>query len=147
MPSSKHPLRRLTGVTTALSVTVVAAMAALVAAWRLGSSIPFYVVLTIVLAAAAYVNLAMLLRRVQRLEEDLSMGEYRSAVTLIWLVVSLVSAVVGVCFTISENIAKYPIIFSTVPVFMLFISGYIGFVEAHVAERKAAMSANSEPQA
>jgi drug/metabolite transporter (DMT)-like permease len=127
---------------TFLSVFVVASMAALVAVWRIGDFIPFYVVLTAVMAVAAGVNLFMVFRRVHGLKEDLSPGEYRSAGVLLWMVTMVLSAVGGVCFAFAVNeriVASYPVIFSAVPVFMLLINGYINFIEAHVRERKIEM--------
>ena len=123
-------------ITIALCVFVVAAMASLIAAWRAGAIIAFYVVLTVALTVAAGVNLVMVTRRIAKLKQDMSHVEYQSAQALVLLVTMTLSCVVGACFAIADRVTTYPMIFSAVPVFMLFINGYAGYVESRVGARK-----------
>jgi hypothetical protein len=135
-PMKKHS-HNLAAVTIVSCLFMVGAMVALFVAWKSDTRILFYIVLTVVLAAAAGVNLFMVFRRIQNLRGGITKIEFWALYILVVLVLASLSGLVGISFTIQENIATYPVIFSSIPVLMLFINGYVSYAEAQVAARKA----------
>jgi len=125
------------GTTIVLCVFVAGAMIALLVVWLLNATIPFYIILTAVMAVAAGVNMVMVWRRLNKLKTDMSRGEFWSAYVLASIVLGALAAVVGICSSIQLHITTYPVIYSTMPVLMLLINGYIGFIESLIAARKA----------
>ncbi len=131
------PQFNLAAMTMLLCVFVAASMVALVALWRVNSTVWFYAILTVVLAVAAAVNLVMAEKRVLKQKPVMGRSEFFAAQTLLLLVTMMVSALIGISFSISDRVSTYPAIFGTVPVFMLFINGYVGYIENRLAERKS----------
>jgi polyferredoxin len=121
--------------TAILCVLLTLAIVTAVVTWKLGNSLPFYVTLTAVMVAAAGINLMMVSRRLAKLRAQLSRAEHRVTYLLYALVTAAFGGVIGVAFTLDETLATYPMIFSTVPVYMLFLNGYIAYVESEVASR------------
>ena len=125
------------GTTIVLCVFVAGAMVALVAVWLIDASVPFYIILTVVMAVAAGVNMMMVWNRLTKLKADMSKPEYWATYVLASIVLGALAAVVGICSSIQLHIATYPVIYSTMPVLMLLINGYISYVESLVMQRKA----------
>ena len=125
------------GTTVVLCVFVAGAMIALLVVWLLDASIPFYIILTAVMAVAAGVNMVMVWRKLARMRADMSRGEYWATYVLASIVLGALAAVVGICSSIQLHIATYPVIYSTMPVLMLLINGYISYVESVMTTRNA----------
>jgi len=125
------------GTTIVLCVFVAGTMVALVAVWLIDASIPFYIILTVVMAVAAGVNMMMVWRRLTKLKADMSKLEYWATYVLASIVLGALAAVVGICSSIQLHITTYPVIYSTMPVLMLLINGYISYVESLVTQRNA----------
>ena len=120
-----------------LSVLIAGAMIALFATWLRNATVPFYIVLTATMAVAAAVNVVLILRRIFKLRAAMSKAEFWAAYSLVIIVLIALGAVVGICFTIRDHVSTYSAIYSTMPVFMLFINGYVSYVESWVSARKA----------
>ena len=124
------------GTAIVLCVFVAGAMIAMFVAWKGNATVPFYIILTATMTVAAGVNMVLIVRRISKLKPDMSSGEFWAALILVSISAGALGAVVGICFSIRDHMATYSAIYSTMPVFMLFINGYVSYVESWVATRK-----------
>ena len=125
------------GTAVVLSVFVAGAMIAMFVAWKGNATVAFYIILTATMTVAAGVNMGLILRRISKLKPNMSRGEFWAVLILVTISAGALGAVIGICFAIRDYMATYSAIYSTMPVFMLFINGYISYVESWVAAHKA----------
>jgi peptidoglycan/LPS O-acetylase OafA/YrhL len=138
LASKKTAVSSLAALTVGLCVFMTVAVLALLMSWLIGAELVFYVVLTAVLAPAAGVNIWMVAQRLTKLKDDLTRVEFWSATMLEGLTALALGTVLGICFSIGERPTTYPVIFSMVPVIVLFLNGYVTYIETRVAQRRAA---------
>jgi len=81
------------------------------------------------------------MKQIVAMKGVMSRAEYYPALVLVLLVEVLTAFVIVICFSGAASITIYPILFSAVLVFVIFINGYANYIESRSSIRKLSVDA------